>query len=184
MNGPIIPAPRSMAEQPRPKAIADLTLAATSTAVNVGNLFLCYTFAEWRRTELIDTGEAVLSEMIGQTVELTGVPDPAARWINLRDLALLRVRLVLLEAGVIVEVADRHNQPPTWPDAVTSLCSRWSSYPTNVGRVVWCELEARVYELTEQGLPKRPKTAGATGPPAPGADPELLRRVLEGLEGL
>lgn len=181
-----IPAPRSMVEQPRPKAIVDLTLAATSTAVNVGNLFLCYTFAEWQHTELIDSGEAVLSELIDQTVELTGVPDPTARWSNLRDLALLRVRLVLLETGVIVEVADRHNQPPMWPDVVTSLCTRWNSYPTNVGRVVWCELEPPVYELTEQGLPKRvpPKTADTARPPTPGADHELLRRVLEGLEGL
>ncbi|MEV6831188.1 hypothetical protein [Amycolatopsis sp. NPDC051102] len=184
MNGQTIPAPRSMAEQPRPKAIADLTLAATSTAANVGALFLRYALTGWQRAKLVGTGEAVLRELIGQAVELTGVPDPTARWINLRDLALLHVRLVLLETGVIVEVADRHNQPPAWPDAVTSRCARWSSYPTNVGRVVWCELEAPVYELTEQGLPKRPKTAGAKGPPAPGADPELLQQVFEGLKKL
>lgn len=186
MNGPTIPAPRSMAEQPRPKAIADLTLAATSTAVSVGAMFLSYTLTEWQRTELGDNAEAVLSELITQAVKLTGVPDPSPRWVELTDLALIRVRLVLLENGVIVEVADRHDQPPTWADAVTSLCSRWNSYPTNVGRVVWCELEPPVYELTEHGLPKRvrPETANINRPPAPQVDGELLRRVIEGLEKL
>jgi hypothetical protein len=145
---PTIPAPRSMAERPRPKAIADLTLAATSTAVNVGTMFLRYTLAEWRRAELADNGEAVLSALIDQAVVLTGVPEPSPRWVELADLALIRVRLVLLETGVIVEVADRHGQPPTLPDGVTSLCSRWNSYPTNLGRVVWCELQPPVYELT------------------------------------
>lgn len=175
-----------MTERPSPKAIADLTLAATSTAVSVGMMFLRCTLANWQRAELGDNGEAVLSELIGQAVTLTGVPDPSPRWVELDDLALLRVRLVLLERGVIVEVADRHNQLPSLPSVVTSLCSRWNSYPTNAGRVVWCELEPPVYELTEHGLPKRarPKTADIDPRPAPPVDVELLRRVVEGLEKL
>ncbi len=186
LNRPTIPAPRSMTEQPRPKAIADLTLAATSTAVNVGILLLHHTLQEWKRTELEDSGEAVLSELIGQAVKLTGVPNPSPRWVELDHLALIRVRLVLLDKGVIVEVADCHDQPPSLPDAVTSLCSRWNSYPTSVGRVVWCELEPPVYELTEHGLPKRvrSKTGGIDPRPAAGVDREFLQRVLEGLEGL
>ncbi|MCZ7456943.1 hypothetical protein [Streptomyces sp. WMMC940] len=141
-----------MTERPHPKAVADLTLAATATAANIGTMFLRYTLAEWEHGQLNDNGEAVLTELIGQAVNLTGVPDPSPHWVELADLALIRVRLVLFEHGVIVEVADRHNQPPTWPDAVTSLCSRWNCYPTNVGRVVWCELERPAYELTEHGL--------------------------------
>jgi hypothetical protein len=149
-------------------------------------MFLHYTLTEWQRTELGDNAEAVLIELIGQAVTLTGVPDPSARWVELADLALIRVRLVLMENGVIVEVADRHDKPPTWTDAVTALCSRWNSYPTNVGRVVWCELEPPVYELTEHGLPKRvrSKAADIKRPPASPVDRELLRRVVEGLEKL
>jgi hypothetical protein len=114
-NGSTIPAPRTMTERPRPKAIADLTLAATSTAVSVGMMFLRYTLANWERAELGDNGEAVLRELIGQAVNLTGVPEPSPRWVELDDLALLRVRLVLLDHGVIVEVTDRHDQPPSLP---------------------------------------------------------------------
>ncbi|WP_285745962.1 hypothetical protein [Lentzea sp. NBRC 105346] len=154
--------------------------------MNVGAMFLRYTLAEWQRAELADTGEAVLSELINQAVMLTGVPEPSPRWVELADLALIRVRLVLLETGVIVEVADRHKQPPTWPDVVTSLCSRWNSYPTNVGRVVWCELEPPVYELTENGLPKRvrSKAVNSVRRLAAPVDVQFLRRVIEGLEQL
>ncbi|MYX25812.1 hypothetical protein GTY75_03855 [Streptomyces sp. SID8381] len=175
-----------MTEWPKPQAIADLTLAATSTAASVGTMFLHYTLTEWQRTELGDNAEAVLTELIEQAVTLTGVPEPCPRWVELADLALIRVRLVLLKNGVIVEVVDRHDQPPTWTDAVTALCSRWNSYPTNGGRVVWCELEPPAYELTEHGLPKRvrSKTAPIDRTPAPPADSQLLRRVIEGLEKL
>lgn len=186
LNRPTIPAPRSMAEQPRPKAIADLTLAATSTAASIGVMFLHCTLAAWQRDELSSNGEVVLSALISEAVTLTGVPEPSPRWTELADLALIRVRLVLLDTGVIVEVADRHDQPPTWADAVTSLCSRWNSYRTNTGRVVWCELEPPMYELTANGLPKRVRTKAmdTTQRLAASVDRELLRRVLEGLEGL
>jgi hypothetical protein len=149
-------------------------------------LFLGYMLRQWDHLELISNGEALMAEMVEDSVKTTGVPDPEARWSDLDDLALIRVRLVLLDQGVVIEVADCHNQPPTWADAVTSLCSRWNSYPTNAGRLVWCELEFPQYELTERGLPKRPqpKATDANRPPAPPVDPEVLSRVLEGLKGL
>jgi hypothetical protein len=175
-----------MSSQPRPRAIADLTLAATSTAVNVSLLFLHFTLREWRRTELGDNGEAVLAKLVDQAVKLTGVPEPSPRWVELDDLALIRVRLVLLEHSVIVEVSDRHDRPPTWPDAVLALCARWSSYPTTSGRVAWCELELPQYELTEHGLPRRkpsPVPRNQHQPAVP-VDAEVLQRVIEGLEEL
>lgn len=150
---PTIPAPRAMSSSRQPRAMADLTLAATSTAVNVGNLFLGYTLREWGHTGLASNGEALMSELIGEAVKLTGVPDPSPRWVELNDLALIRVRLVLLDESMIFEVADRHREPPEPSGTFRSLSTRWNSYPTSVGRVVWCELELPHYELTEHGLP-------------------------------
>jgi hypothetical protein len=49
---------------------------------------------------------------------------------------MIRLRLVPIEDGVIVEVADRHNQPPEYSYQVRSLCSRYNSYLTSIGRVV------------------------------------------------
>jgi len=86
---------------------------------------------------------------------LTGIPEENPRWSDLEDLALLRARLVLLDEGVFIEVADDHNQPPTPSEQFRSISRRWNSYPTKIGRVVWCELEFQPYELTPNGLPKR-----------------------------
>jgi hypothetical protein len=182
-----IPTQRVMTSAPRPRAIADLTLAATSTAVNVGLLFLHHTLTEWGHPELASNGDALLSEMISQAVKLTGVPDPSPRWVELDDLALICVRLVLFGRAVVIEVADRHREPPNPSNAFRSLGKRYNFYPTKLGRVVWCELELPKFEQVEQdGLPKR-KPAPVPRiqrPPTPPVDRELLRRVREGLEDL
>jgi hypothetical protein len=146
-----IPAQQVMASSPRPRAISDLTLAATPTAVNVGLLFLRYTLTEWEHPELASNGEPLVSELVGQAVQLTGVSDPSTRWRDLDDLALICLRLVLFDHAIVIEVADRHREPPNPSDAFRSLNKRWHFYPTAAGRVVWCELELPQYELTEHG---------------------------------
>lgn len=183
---PLIPAPRNMNSRRQARALSDLTLAATSTAVNVANLFVDYTLREWDCLQLAAAGRGVASELVEDAVKQTGIPEPGPRWTDLQDLAVLRLRLVLLDGSVICEVADRHDQPPAPSGEFQSLCKQWNSYRTSVGRVVWAELEIPAYELTEHGLPKRvrPKTAETTRRPATPGDVELLRRVAEGLEKL
>ena len=64
MAAPTIPAPRSMSSSRQPRAIADLTLAATSTAVSVAILFLGYMLRQWDHLELISNGEALMADMV------------------------------------------------------------------------------------------------------------------------
>lgn len=177
-----IPA-RGMTSSPRPRAVSDLTLAATSTAVNVGVLFLQYTLEEWGCPDVVSNGKTLLSELISQAVTLTGVPNPSPRWVDLDDLALLHVRLMLFDQEVVIQVADRHQKPPTPSPSFRSLSKRWNSYTTPVGRVVWCALD--LPQLTEHGLPKRkPPPVPRKRPPRSAVDHDLLRRVLKGLEEL
>lgn len=161
-------------------------MAATSRAVNCALMFVDHTLRRWSMSDLLRPVALVVTELVDSAVELTGVPDPSPRWSELADLAMIRLRLVLIEDGVIVEVADRHNQPPVYSDQVRSLCSRYSSYPTSVGRVVWGEVSSTPVDLTPAGLPKRrPSPAPRTTRPETYAvDPELLRRVREGLKEL
>lgn len=179
--------PPSPAAQPPARAINDLTLAATSTAVSCARLFVECTLRRWERRELADGAAWVTGELVADAVRLTGFPDPDVRWVDAEDLALLRVRLVLLDSGIICEVADRHTALPTPSDQFRAVCTRWNAYLTPVGRVIWGEVELPTHEeLTEHGLPKR--TPSPVPPAAqPGRydiDPELLRRVREGLGGL
>ena len=183
---PNIPEQPSMTSAPQPRAIEDFPLAATSTAVNCALMFVEHTLRRWSMLELLYPVALVVTELVDSAVELTGVPDPSPRWSELDDLAMIRLRLVLIEDGVIVEVADRHNQPPVYLDQVRLLCSRYSSYPTSIGRVVWCEVSTTPVELTPQGLPRRKPSPRPrpTHPEAYAVDPELLRRVREGLKEL
>jgi hypothetical protein len=183
----MIPAQRVMTNEPRPIAVSDLTLAATSTAVNVSLLLLHCALADWGRPELARSGAALLSELVGKAVKLTGVPDPSARWFDREDLALVHVRLRLFDDRLVIEVADRHREPPNPSDAFRSLSKRWNFYPTQAGRVVWCDLELAQHELTEHGLPKR-KPSPAPPPtrqlPTSPPDRDLLQRVLKALNEL
>ncbi|MBX7268811.1 hypothetical protein KIF24_24180 [Micromonospora sp. Llam7] len=175
-----------MTRAPQARAISDLTLAATHAAINVAKLFVAYVLREWEHPELVRDGEDVMAELVKNAVELTGVPEENPRWNDLEYLALLRVRLVLLDEGIVIEVADGHNQPPVPSEQFRSISRRWNSYPTKVGRVVWCELEFQPYQLTSNGLPKRRPSpvAGNTRPAQHVTDPDLLRRVRDGLEAL
>ncbi len=181
-----VPAERVMTNTPRPRVVSSLTLAATSTAVHVGLLFLNYTLIKWDHQELALNGETLLSEMVMQAVKLTGVPDPSPRWVDLDDLALVCVRLMLFDHAVVIEVADRHREPPNPSEDFRWLSKRWNFYPTQAGRVVWCELELPHFELTERGLPKRPASRAPRiqRSPPPHVDEELLRSVRKGLKNL
>jgi hypothetical protein len=135
------PASPSPAMQPPPaRAISDLVLAATSTAVSCARLFVECTLRRWERRELTDGTVWLVTELVADAVRLTGFPHPEARWVDADDLALLRARLVLLDQGIICEVADRHTELPTPSEQFQTICTRWNAYLTGAGRVVWGEL--------------------------------------------
>lgn len=184
----VIPTQSAVTNTPRPIAISDLTLAATSTAMNVSLLLLHRAFSDWRCAEVAHNGEALLSELVGDAVKLTGVPDSSTRWRDRDDLALIDVRLLLFQHSIVIEVADRHRSPPVPSDTFRSLSKRWHFYPTPAGRVVWCELELSRHDLTEHGLPKREPSPvpHPRGTPArtPSVDQDLLQRIRDRLKAL
>jgi anti-sigma regulatory factor (Ser/Thr protein kinase) len=186
-----------MAQDNHPLFVSSLTLAAVVTAVSCSRLFIRYTLKEIGLAHLIDDAELVVSELMTNAVEATGVTDPHPRWTELRDLALVRVTIVKLKTGLVVEVWDRDTTPPTvkqaaWDDEsgrglfiVTELCQRWNHYlPRGGGKVVWGELEIPPYDYTTHGLPKRPRVLRPSEPAEVMQDPKMLRRVIDGLKEL
>jgi hypothetical protein len=161
----------------------DLTLAATSTAATCAKLFVDSTLRRWGHLKLTDAAEQLATELVADAVHLTGLSDPHIRWTELEDLALLRVRLVLLDHGIICEIADRHRQPPAPSEQLQAICQRWGSYLTRTGRVVWGELGPLARELTDHGLPRRTPSPvpSVTQPGEYLVDEEILRRVRKGL---
>ena len=52
------------------------------------------------------------SELVTNAVQATGITHPSPRWSELRNLALIRLRLVVMGNGLIIEVWDRDATPP------------------------------------------------------------------------
>lgn len=92
---------------------SELTLAALPTAVTCAKLFLRYTLANWR-LEPPATAEAAVTELVSGAVEQTGIVRPSPTWTQLADLALIRVRLLLLDDGLVVEVLGHEYRQRRW----------------------------------------------------------------------
>lgn len=187
------------------RAADHITLAALLTAVGCARLFVKYTLLNWQiGREHIETAELLVSELVANAVKSTGIIEPHPAYTTLNHLALVHVRLLLFDRSVVLEVWDVDPSPPVMQDQtldaeggrglflVASMSRRWSYYhPTTDGKVVWCEIdlpplwpaESDTTELPRI-LPRRKRYTGPYRPAEVMRDPELLRRVLEGLHAL
>ncbi|MGH4016230.1 MAG: ATP-binding protein [Pseudonocardiaceae bacterium] len=126
-----------------------------------------------------------VTELVINAVGATGVMDEHPRWWELDHLNLIRVRLLGMDASIVIEVWDSD------PELAESISHRWNYFdPRSGGRVVWCELKfprrSRAIDRTQEPplpLPRRKRrpSPGPTRPIATERDPELLRRIIDGL---
>lgn len=185
----------AMREEPR--FLASLDLVALPTAVNVARMFISETLNRWRALFIEEYLAAVGVELVTLAVDATK-PDENTSWNDLTEISPITLRLLGYRRHIVFEVTDQHDEMLVFPDdvyvpegvglgLVEALSSRWGSFVAPRGRVSWAELA--VYERTEAGLPRREPTAQTESgdrdeSPSPRHDPELLRRVVEGLKNL
>jgi anti-sigma regulatory factor (Ser/Thr protein kinase) len=174
-----------------------LTLAALASAAGFSRLLARTTLRQWGLTRIADDSELVISELVTNAVEATGITDPQPRWQELANLAVIRVRLLLYDTRVIIDVWDRESTAPVLKEAVpedeygrglpivSALCTRWDYfYPQTGGKVVWAELAIPPHGLTLNWLPKRLPISELYSPTPSIQSPELLCRVRDGLKCL
>jgi len=109
----------------------------------------------------------------------------------------------MFDRSVVLEVWDADFNPPVVQDQtldaeggrglflMATMSRRWNYYhPKSGGKVVWCEIdlppwptESVTTELPRV-LPRRKRSTGPHHPAEVMRDPEVLRRVLEGLHAL
>jgi anti-sigma regulatory factor (Ser/Thr protein kinase) len=186
------------------RAADRMTFAALLTAVGCARLFVKYTLQNWRvEREHIETAELLSSELVTNAVKSTGIIEPHPAYTALNHLALVHVRLLLFDNSVVLEAWDADPNPPVMQEQtldaeggrglllVATMSRRWNYYhPKSGGKVVWCEIalpswptEGDTAELPRV-LPRRKRHTGPTQPTQVMNDPELLRRVIEGLHAL
>lgn len=176
----------------RARFMDQLGLAAVGSAVGMSRHFIRLTLGKWHARSIEGDAALVVSELVTNAVKVTGVLDRQPAWWELESLNLVTVRLVGLDASVVIEVWDASKEMPILqkPDddteggrgllLVQETTKRWGSYRTPRGKLVWAEIT--VPEATPPALPRRRRSERSDGRPAARADPWLLRRVLVGLQ--
>ena len=152
-----------------------MRLVSTRTAINCAGLFVVSTLTKWGARTILRSVVLETEELVTAAVNATGIPEERAYWTKLIRIEYITVQLYGFDTSVRIEAWDSAPNLPLLPEEAESTVKR-GYYPTPGGKVVWAELPI---------LPYRP-----SHPPQPATeqfaqdDPDLLRRVRDGLEGL
>lgn len=151
-----------------------LRLVSTKSAIPCARLFVEYTLDKWGAYTFIHEAVRQVDDLVTMAVKATGITEDRSKWAELPRIEFITVRVLGLDTSIRIEVWDSAPNPPILADEAGSYVRR-GCYPTVRGKVVWVELP--VY-------PHR-----SSFPPQPPAEqfrqnPDTLRRVRDGLEGL
>lgn len=191
--------PVALTENAQPsewRRVSRLTLAALPSAVGCSRLLARHTLIDSPLDEHSATEvERAVSELVSHAVATTGITDALPTYSSVFDnLTLITVRLSIGAWRALVEVWDCGTAPPQpqlgQSDAIAKSREWGYDIPSPGRRVVWCVLplsaETDQAETTvlPQALPRRVARLIPGGPVRTMRDPEILRRVLDGLRNL
>lgn len=153
-----------------------LRLVATRSAISCSRIFVAITLDKWGASVILQDAMSVADDLVTNAVHATGIPQERIHWTELTRIEYITVRLLGLETSIRIEVWDSAPDPPLLPNDASSPVKR-GYHPTTRGKVVWAELPV---------LPHHRKPSLPPQPPAEqfARDPDLLRRVWEGLDSL
>jgi hypothetical protein len=130
-----------------PAQVAGIQLAATTTAVSTAQLHVRHTLGRWQLIELLAPAERIVTELVTETVQATGITEPHPKWSEVTDLKQLTVRIRRTDQLLVIEVWDARqigshplrNFP--FSEQVVRLSRRCGRFrPKQGGLVSWCEL--------------------------------------------
>jgi histidine kinase-like protein len=194
-----------MQQRPPPRSLtADgIRLAAVPTAPSCARLFVRNALIRWRLLFVAENAELVVSELVTNAVCATGMTDTPLSYPKLADVAVLTVRLSVIESYLRIEVWDsspelprrqmndlesEHGRGLLLVEALARRCGALPA-PDQSGKVVWADLALDPTPATSRNaapLPKRPAQPhhSAARPAESLPDVALLERVLMGLQRL
>ncbi|MBV2356897.1 ATP-binding protein [Streptomyces sp. J2-1] len=156
-----------------------LSLVALSSAVSVARHFVRLALTKWHARSIEGDAALIVSELVTNAVKATGVLNSPPNWAELETTRPVTLRLVGLDAGIVIEVWDTTRELPVLrsPDddteggrglvLVQELAHTWGAHPTPHGKLVWAHLP--VPEAVPEAAPE------AVRPPLPhrrGPEPE------------
>ncbi|MET9145639.1 MULTISPECIES: ATP-binding protein [unclassified Streptomyces] len=175
--------------------VSNLRLAATPTAASCARIFVAHALREWQADALVQDAQLVVSELVTNAVQATGVPKESPTWLELEGLQLLHVGVYGHGRSVTIQVWDSSKEPPVkqkaggeaWAESgrglaiVEALALHVGHFFLSTGgKVVWAEL---ALPGVVQPLPRRmPKDLSNVV--LPQSDPDTLLKLLDGLQKL
>jgi hypothetical protein len=144
------------AQIPSGPFISTLRFAAVPAAVSCARMFVRHTLHAWQCPDAAETAALITSELVTNAVTATGTTDLHPTYAALAAVPIIRVRLSLHSAALIIEVWDVSSKPPVLQqeceDAedgrglliVQTESALWGVYfPKAGGKVVWAEVALR-----------------------------------------
>ncbi len=194
-----------MNDDHRPPGGHELTLVPLLTEVGRARRFARFVLQEQQIPEdRIAAAELLVSELVTIAVKTTSMMKlrPPGRTAN-DHFWVIRLRLSLLASSIFIEVQDSSDKPPVLLGqsaeseegrglaVVDCMSSQWNYFRlSRGGKVVWCELPVPQLAAPDQvvalpgPLPRRIRSGRPVPPVVVRSDPELLRRVRDGLLAL
>jgi hypothetical protein len=193
-----------MKDDHQPRYEHELTLVPLPTEVRRARRFARCVLEEQRiSAERIGTAELLVSELVTNAVKtISRASLRTPRQPADEQLRLISLRVSLIARSVVIEVRDSSDKPPVLQEqcldseegrglaVVESMSSQWSYFQlSSGGKVVWCELHVarsaadNMMFLPAQ-LPRRRRGSRRAFTTVVMNDPELLRRVRDGLLAL
>jgi hypothetical protein len=191
-----------MNDDHQPRYEHEITLVPLPTEVRRARRFARYVLQEQRiAPDRIGAAELLVSELVTNAVKMTSMAKLGSprRAVNDR-FRLISLRLSLVAGSVVIEVRDTSDKPPVLQEqcldsedgrglaVVASMSAKWNYFLlSSGGKVVWCELHVSRQAADEDAavlpgkLPRRGRNGRSALPAVVMNDPELLRRVRDGL---
>jgi hypothetical protein len=157
--------------------VSALRLAAVPTAVGCARMFARHTLHAWRCPDVAEPATLITSELVTNAVTATGTTDPHPTYAALAAVPVVRVRLSLHNAALIIEVWDVSPEPPILRQQrenaehgrglliVHEESELWGVYfPKTGGKVVWAEIALRKANGPPAAKARRPAPTRTTNP--------------------
>jgi anti-sigma regulatory factor (Ser/Thr protein kinase) len=134
-----------------------LKFAATLTAPGCARVFVNHTLKSWLLADRVDDAEAIVTELVTNAVQATGITDPHPTYADLERMALLGVQVRVSGSSLFIEVWDDDRETPDSPPAadtdpdergrgfviVRGLSVHYGvSSSRRGGKVVWAQMDA------------------------------------------
>jgi anti-sigma regulatory factor (Ser/Thr protein kinase) len=137
---------------PRPYYQWTVAYAAIPSAAGAARRETVQTLKDWGLLQLIETAELLVSELVGNAVQHTGVLVEEPRYTQLEGVQMVVLQLRVERGVLLIQVWDGDPTLPVLKDVdfmseggrglqlVEALSDRWGAYPVGRGKVVWCEI--------------------------------------------